>query len=288
VTIKLRTASRFRIAARSVVCAAIVSGAGVLGFCQSATAQFAFEEEVLPPRVVAWRLADRGFTGLSRPRFDGRVYVVDAVSPTGVPVRLFVDPGMGAIVGRQRLGAPETYARLERPAPGFGWTEEDAGARGAARPLSPEDNPASRPLRRPAGEALRPELDPDGVNPDNVGRSTPPRKVARANPARPPEKPAHRVSPEAPAPKLAPAEAAKAEPGIDAKPETKSAAIDKAPPATPAPAAAAKTSESTLAAASKPPAQDWKDPPADKKPVRVIGGATIVPGTAEKEQGAAQ
>ncbi|MBP1182693.1 hypothetical protein [Methylobacterium sp. PvR107] len=242
----------------------------------------------MPPRVVAWRLADRGFTGVGRPRFDGRVYVVDAVSPTGVPVRLLVDPGMGAIVGRQRLGAPETYARLERPAPGFGWTEEEAGPRGVARPLSPENNPAPRPQRRPAGEALRPEPNPDGVNPDNIGRSAPPRKTVRANPVRPLEKPAHRVSPEAPAPKLAPAESAKTEPGTDAKPETKSAAIDKAAPATPAPAAAAKTSESTLAAASKPPAQDWKDPPPDKKPVRVIGGATIVPGTAEKEQGAAQ
>jgi hypothetical protein len=286
VTIKLRTASRFRISARSAVCAALVSGVGVLGFCQSANAQFAFEEEVLPPRVVAWRLADRGFTGVGRPRFDGRVYVVDAVSPTGVPVRLFVDPGMGAIVGRQRLGAPETYARLERPAPGFGWTEEDAGPRRVARPLSPEGDPTLRPQRRPTGEAMRPEPNPDGVNPDGVGR--PSRKIARVNPVRPTEKAARRVSPEAPAPKLAPAEAAKTESGPDAKPETKSAAIDKAPPASTAPTPAAKTSESTLAATSKPPAQDWKDPPADKKPVRVIGGATIVPGTADKEQGAAQ
>ncbi|GJE47552.1 hypothetical protein GOFOIKOB_0577 [Methylobacterium tardum] len=287
-TIKLRTASRFRIAARTAVCAALLSGAGVLGLCQSANAQFAFEEEVLPPRVVAWRLADRGFTGVSRPRFDGRVYVVDAVSPTGVPVRLFVDPGMGAIVGRQRLGAPETYARLERPAPGFGWTEEDAGPRRVARPLSPEDDPTLRPQRRPAGEAMRPEPNPDGVNPDSVGRPAPARKIARVNPVRPPEKAARRVSPEAPAPKLAPAEAARTESGPDAKPETKSAAIDKAPPPNPAPTPAAKTSESTLAATSKPPAQDWKDPPADKKPVRVIGGATVVPGTAEKDQGAAQ
>ena len=59
--------------------------------------------------------AERGFSGVSRPRFDGRVYVVDAVSPTGVPMRLFVDPAAGAIVGRQRIGAPESYARLERP-----------------------------------------------------------------------------------------------------------------------------------------------------------------------------
>ena len=35
------------------------------------------------------------------------------------------------------------------------------------------------------------------------------------------------------------------------------------------------------AAAPKPAAKDWKDPPTDKKPVRVIGGATVVPGQAE-------
>ena len=72
-TITIGTASRFRIAAKATACAALISGAGLLALCQSANAQFAFEEEVLPPRVVAWRLADRGFTGVSRPRFDGRV-----------------------------------------------------------------------------------------------------------------------------------------------------------------------------------------------------------------------
>ena len=68
---------------------------------------------MLPPRVVAWRLADRGFTGLSRPRFDGRVYVVDAVSPNGVPVRLFVDPGAGAIPAPQR-SVDDTRAGFEQ------------------------------------------------------------------------------------------------------------------------------------------------------------------------------
>jgi hypothetical protein len=293
VTIEFRTAARVRSTATASVRAVLVIGAGLLGLCQSAEAQFAFAEEVLPPRVVAWRLADRGFTGLSRPRFDGRVYVVDAVSPNGVPVRLFVDPGAGAIVGRQRLGPPETYARLERPAPGFGWTEDDAGPRRALRPFPPEDGPDARLPRRPAVEPPRADLNPDGVNPESVGRPVAPRKVARATPARPPEmKPAHRVSPEAPAPKLPAAQAAKPDANTDAKPDTKSAAIEKAPAAT-TPAASlaatppAATAEGTLAAA-KPATQDWKDPPADKKPVRVIGGATIVPGTAEKEPGAAQ
>ena len=289
-----RLASRARRATTRALCAALVSGSAILALCHGASAQFAFEDEILPPRVIAWRLADRGFSGVSRPRFDGRVYVVDAVSPTGVPMRLFVDPAAGAIVGRQRLGAPESYARLERPAPGFGWTEEDAGPRRVLRPATPDDvpPPAARPLRRANPEALRPDANPDGLNPDGRARPDAPRKVARAaQPGRQPEaKPALRTSPEAPAPKIAPAEAAKADPADAAKPDTKSAAIEKAPEANPAPAnaAPAKPASGAVAEAPKPAAQDWKDPPPDKKPVRIIGGATIVPGPSEKEPSAAQ
>ena len=246
--------------------------------------QFAFEDEVLPPRVVAWRLADRGFSGLSRPRFDGRVYVVDAVGPAGAPVRLFVDPMTGAIVGRRPIGAPETVARLERPAPGFGWTEDEVVPRRAMRPVPSEDGPVARTPRRPAGEALRPDANPEGVNPDNVGRTAPPKRVARGALVRTPElKPPPRTSPQAPAPKLAPADAAKADPNAGPAPETKAASIEKTPAAAPAPPSAtpSKPADAVVAGAPKPAAKDWKDPPTDKKPVRVIGGATVVPGQAD-------
>lgn len=259
-----------------------------MGLCRGASAQFIFEEEVVPPRVVAWRLADQGFTGLSRPRFNGRVYVVDAVSPAGMPTRLFVDPASGGIIGRQRLGASDTYARLERPAPGFGWTEDDTGPRHGLRPVPGAEGPALRLDRR---ATARPEGSPDGLNPDSAGRSAAPRKVARAAPARTPEQRAtHRVSPEAPAPKIAPADAAKLEPKTEPSPETKSASIEKVPAASPAPApdVAPKPAAPAIAEAAKPAAKEWKDPPADRKPVRVIGGATIVPGPSEKEPAAAQ
>lgn len=268
------------------LCATLLYGGALLGLCHGASAQFAFEEEVVPPRVVAWRLADQGFTGLSRPRFNGRVYVVEAVSPAGMPIRLFVDPGSGGIVGRQRLGAPDAYARLERPAPGFGWTEEDAGPRRALRAVPGADAPALRLDRR---TTARPEGNPDGLNPDSAGQSPTRRKLARTAPARNPElRATNRTSPEAPAPKIAPAEASKAEPKVEPAPETKSAAIDRAPSATPAPRPddAAKPAAPTVAEAAKPVAKDWKDPPTDKKPVRVIGGATIVPGPSEKEPAA--
>ncbi|MDP4023478.1 hypothetical protein Q8W71_12640 [Methylobacterium sp. NEAU 140] len=261
--------------------AAILSG-GLILASGAAHAQFAFEDDILPPRVVAWRLAERGFTGLSRPRFDGRTYVVEAVAPNGLPVRLFVDPAAGAIVARQPLGRPETYARLERPpgrsAPGYGWTEEDFTPRRAAEP---EAAAPQRPLRRPGAEAVRPpEANPYGVNPDAGARPEPARKVARTGPVRPPEaKPALRTAPEAPAPKLEaarpapkPEAPAAAAPG-DAKAEGKLS--DSKPVAQAAPAAA--------------PAKTWTDPPAEgRRPVRVIGGATVVPGTSDKDAGPAQ
>lgn len=264
--------------------AGFMSVLALVGVSAGARAQFAFEDEVLPPRVVAWRLADRGFSGLSRPRFDGRVYVVDAVGPAGAPVRLFVDPMTGAIVGRRPIGAPETVARLERPAPGFGWTEDEVVPRRAMRPVPSEDGPVARSQRRPAGEALRPDANPEGVNPDNVGRTAPPKRVARGALARTPElKPPPRTSPQAPAPKLAPADAAKADPNAGPAPETKAASIEKTPAAAPAPPSAtpSKPADAAVAGAPKPAAKDWKDPPTDKKPVRVIGGATVVPGQAE-------
>ncbi|MBN6819997.1 hypothetical protein ACXR8U_00180 [Methylobacterium radiotolerans] len=264
--------------------AGFMSVLALVGVSAGARAQFAFEDEVLPPRVVAWRLADRGFSGLSRPRFDGRVYVVDAVGPAGAPVRLFVDPMTGAIVGRRPIGAPETVARLERPAPGFGWTEDEVVPRRAMRPVPSEDGPVARPQRRPAGEAMRPDANPEGVNPDNVGRTAPPKRVARGALARTPElKPPPRTSPQAPAPKLAPADAAKADPNAGPAPETKAASIEKTPAAAPAPPSAtpSKPADAAVAGAPKPAAKDWKDPPTDKKPVRVIGGATVVPGQAE-------
>ncbi|MCJ2070357.1 hypothetical protein MKK75_16375 [Methylobacterium sp. J-030] len=293
--ITIRTAARLRTTTTRTLCAALLSGGALMGLCRGASAQFAFEEEVVPPRVVAWRLADQGFTGLSRPRFNGRVYVVEAVSPAGMPMRLFVDPGSGGIVGRQRLGGPDTYARLERPAPGFGWTEEDAGPRRIVRPVPTEEAPALRLDRRPASTSARPETNPDAVNPDHVGRSTPPRKVARTAPVRNPDlRASHRTSPEAPAPKIVPAETATTESKTGPAPETKSAAIDKsaaiekAPSASPAqrPDEAAKPSVPAVADAAKSTAKEWKDPPADRKPVRVIGGATIVPGPSEKEPAA--
>ncbi len=274
--------SAYLVSARLRLCAlraALLSAGLIVAGAGAANAQgFArtfFEDDVLPPRVIAWRLADRGFTGLSRPRFDGRVYLVDAVSPAGMPVRIVVDPTSGAIVGRERMPGPDLYARLERPPvrsmPGYGWTEDDV-----ARPLQPapyEPGAAARQPRRPGLEAARPpESNPLGLNPESSRRVDPPRKVARTGPAKVPEKPSlAKVSPAAPVPKAAPEV-------VQPTPEATTPAASANPPAEPKPVAAAAA-----------PKQDWKDPPAEgKRNVRMIGGATIVPGTPGKDGEAAQ
>ncbi len=137
--------------------AASAGGASAQGFARTF-----FEDDVLPPRVIAWRLADRGFTGVTRPRYDGRFYLVDAISPAGMPVRVVVDPTSGAIVGRERMPGQEVYARLERPPvrsmPGYGWTEEDVARRRNPPPTNPARPPASR-----AGPAPRPCVRPRAI-----------------------------------------------------------------------------------------------------------------------------
>ena len=326
-------------------CALLLAAAG------TAQAQYAFDDAIMPPRAVAWRLAERGFTGIGRPRFDGRAYVVEAFNPNGARVRLFVDAQDGAILGRQRLD--EGPVAIARPAPGYGWTEDDAlprrPMRQAERLLPPADipMPESRgmPLRRPPPdvEFARPDgsigapgrsladPNPQGVNPDRRSRAEQPRKLARVgSPAKAPEskvldgkaldgKAQTRTVPEAP--RLRPVEASKP----DAKPENPVATVDQpkaAPPpgVTPTPAAIQPPAEGTEAKApavksqaspaseskpadaktadaktadaktadaktpdAKPADQSWKNPPETRRNVRVIGGATLVPGTPDKD-----
>jgi hypothetical protein len=278
----------------------------------AARAQFAYEPDLfMPPRAVIWRLNERGFTEVTRPRFDGQAYIVEASNPYGERVRLFVDARDGRVLGRQRLDAPtpEMPARVVRRAPGYGWTEEDEAPRRpireAERIVPPADIPfpQAQPRRPPADFAGRSDLaarpdpvpraptpsrtepvdrNPMGLNPDARTpearpKSETPRKVVRLNPPTKPAVPS--ATPEAP--KLSDVPAVATPP--EAKPGAASAAV--APPQAMTPATSAT---STTPAAVQPPpdkaAQNWRDVPADaKRPVRVIGGATIVPGTTAKD-----
>lgn len=275
-------------------------------------------EAPLSPRAVADSLQDRGFTEIGRPRFDGRAYRVEATGPRGARMRLLVDARDGAVIGREALGEAYYPSALRpRPvAPGYGWTEEDdrpRRIREAERLVPPADIPSmapsaarspaplaprgpslddgrirseraapSRPVlpRQEANAGIAPQIAPDanpyGLNPDAASRPDAPRRIAKVAP---PAKPAAaRTAPLAPAPSLRPAEAAAPREMTPAA-KTDEKPVDAAPAKSAEPAgqpAAAKTAESATA----PKDRAWQDPPADgaRKPVRVIGGATIVPG----------
>jgi hypothetical protein len=266
-----------------------------------AYAQYAYEPDALmPPRAVIWRLNDRGFTEISRPRFDGRAYVVEASGPYGDRVRLFVDARDGAILDRQRLGAASAPPpiRVVRPAPGYGWTEDDETPRRRLREaegmVPPADIPAmpGMPQRRSRIETVVPpsvrtegaDRNPLGMNPEPKGRQDAPRKVVRLNP---PAKPAA-PRPASDSPKLA--DTPPAVPKPEAAPATAGLEAPQSAP-NPTPAAIQPPAQPVAQSPAQPPApektasKDWKDPPADqKRAVRVIGGATVVPGTTAKDE----
>lgn len=292
---------------RALFAGVLASVLGLSAFgAGTARAQYLYEPDVmLPPRAVVWRLNDRGFTEVTRPRFDGRAYVVEASSPYGDRVRLFVDARDGGIIGRQRLDAPfEPPARVVRRTPGYGWTEEDAAPRRpireAERIVPPADIPfpqettrrarpdtleRSEPAPRSASPARPDAIDrnPMGLNPDARGVETrppteTPRKVVRLNP--PAKAATAPVTPSAPKLSDVPPAAAK----VEAAPGTASAAVEPPKVVSPAASGSAMTPASNQPAADKPAVQAWKDLPADaKRPVRVIGGATVVPGTTAKD-----
>ncbi|GBU17563.1 MULTISPECIES: hypothetical protein [Methylobacterium] len=284
--------------ARALLAGLVLSAAGAATV--PAQAQYVYDDVLLPPRAVAWRLGERGYSGLSRPRFDGRAYVVEAFAPDGGRVRLFVDARDGIILGRQRLGEP-VYApppvRVARPAaPGYGWTEDDM-AQGRLVPPANIPYPgvqaeprrpvirSETPVRRAELPARPDAVDPNtlGLNPDAQRRPEPARKakaVAPATAAKP------RIAPEPPVAKAPEPSAAETKPApVEAKPaadEPAKVAARPEPSAAPAPAA-------PTPASVQPPPQEkaadssWKEPPTEKRNVRVIGGATMVPGDAKSD-----
>lgn len=94
---------------------------------QSASAQwfgdFVVQGPIPPQRVLA-QLRRRGFSDISRPLFDGSVYLIEGLNPRGLRVRLVIDAYDGEILERQRLadpmlreGTPGRIVRLDPSAP---------------------------------------------------------------------------------------------------------------------------------------------------------------------------
>ncbi|GEP00926.1 hypothetical protein [Methylobacterium haplocladii] len=253
----------------------------------------AYEDELppIPPRAVVYRLQDRGFTEIARPRFDGRAYVVEATNPAGSRVRLFVDVREGGVIGRERLDTPYyPSGRVARSAPGYGWTEEDVVPRRAARTpeglLPPADIPLPRPslhaeIDRAPGVSPRPGA-PDantfGVNPEarggtrgDAGKGDKARAAAaqrRTAKLTQPVKPAAPSgSPEAPIPQTTtssePTKPDAAKPLEAAKPPEAAKAVVEPPKTEPAPLTPAANQP---VAAEKPSAPQATEAPVAEKP----------------------
>ncbi|WP_284211082.1 hypothetical protein [Methylobacterium brachythecii] len=292
-----RTRSSRAVSHRSRALRAMLLGAAALSLVAASEASAQFygyvgtyrgpidEDDMapMPPRAVVYRLQDRGFSEISRPRFDGRAYVVEATNPAGHRVRLYVDAGDGSIFGRQRIDAPPN--RVARAAPGYGWTnDEPAMRRGRDQEalLPPGDIPLPRPSLHSESEraptiASRPgATDPNtyGVNPDaRSGAKPDARKADKAQQRKtakltPPSKPAApRIAPEAPVPTVAPVE--QAAPNAGATPEpAKVPDVVKAPDAVKAPAELPKAETAPLLPAAKLPVNEEKaaEKPAEPAP----------------------
>ncbi|WP_438344553.1 hypothetical protein [Methylorubrum populi] len=176
------------------------------------------------------------------------------------------------------------------------------GLRGA--PLG-EARGAPRAERVPP--VARPEANPLGLNPDAAGRAEAPRRAAVRTAPTPKLPSQARIAPSAPEPSLrsgspAMTPAAKSDAGKseaksevkpDTKPETREAKavepklnepkpdVAKSEAAKPEAKESGREPTKTAESKSAPAAgKGWQDPPADgaRKNVRVIGGATVVPG----------
>ena len=247
-----------------------------------------YRVEATSPRGQRVRLVVDAREGdvIGREPLGGVYYPADRVRPAA--------PGYGWTEDDMRPRRPlRETERIVPPAdipsvPGLR-TAPSAGDRGTPREVRVERTP---PMARP-------EANPLGVNPDAVGRSeTPRRAAARTSPA--PKLPSQaRIAPTAPEPKLrsdpagssamtpaAKSEPAKSDPAKSdpAKSDAREARAVEPKASEERPEAAKEpVNEPTKTAESKPaPAagKGWQDPPADgaRKNVRVIGGATVVPG----------
>jgi hypothetical protein len=273
-----------------------------------AAAQWFGSNGPMPPGAIMRALMQQGFAEIGRPRFDGRVYVVEGVNARGVPVRLVIDAYDGGVLSRTRLETPLMPPRgigplRERGGDRFEEAKEFAPPGRIPGPgrYDPREAEPRRAERLESFELRRTEprrFDrPDGYDP----RETESRRVER-----PDQRPTRAARGEPPAlesppnPAQAPARAATRAP---AEPQSGAAPVEVSPPPvkapdtpattaaiTPAPPAAAKAEIAAppVAPVTPPPAPDPARPanralpgdaPATEPPrrtVRVIEGVTPV------------
>lgn len=203
----------------------------------------------LPPGAIYAGLQRRGLRPLSRPRFTGAEYLVDAVNPRGDQVRLVIDAFDGEILDRRQIAAAMVPPRNVGP-----------GLYAAPGPYAPPQMapPEAAPRRKTA------RVDPS--------RAPKPSRAAPASQA-PAGDPGPAVSPAAPPPA-----AVQTEPPALAAPAPAATAsipvLDPAPAKTPEPAPRAEPNRAAEAPATE----------AAPRPVRVIQGVTSVPAAGGEPQ----
>lgn len=174
----------------------VAAGAGLAFWLAAAPASAqwfgGFEaERPIPPQGIVRMLMGRGFSGITRPRFDGEVYTVDGINRSGERVRLTIDAFDGDIVGRTRLahaGPPDEGSLVPPRDVGRGRIEPD-------EPFAPPPAQVEIPRTARLGEPAAPQ----------APRSEPPvrKPPATRSPPRPSE-----AAPAQPRPAPAPAVAA--------------------------------------------------------------------------------
>ncbi len=241
----------------------------------------------LPRDAIVDRLEDRGFDDVGRPRFDGSVYVVEALSRRSGPVRLVVD----AFDGRILRESPLAVARIGREDDGGIEIDSDDVPRGRSG-FPPAEMPnapgyrANGPEDLQRREALSP-AEPDLAAPRPSGRTRPadprlapdmPGAASRAPESQEPRREASRpsgleagvpsgvvegVNPDSRRAAARPA----ARPSAAARPADTVAPSARTSPSAPAPATAATPEE-------RKPAPGPATAEAGERKVRVIQGVT--------------
>ena len=274
--------------------AMIAAAVGVmLLFANPATAQilpYGQEDEPLPPPTISRMLLRRGYEPLGRPRFQGDVYMVQALSPSGARVRLMVDAYNGSIIRSMRIDEDlgpvlprgrdypdrevdldqldDVPPRASRPQPQF---EDETLRSGRLQP-----QPGNEPPR-----AQRPQPERKAARSETQGRAP----VAPAPSRRSAQPAAPATTPAAPAPVV---EKPKEDPPVHDKPAATAAAPAPSPkedmPAAAAPAPAPLPVEAARPAPAKPEAARTAEKTVEDKPatagpsqaVRVIEGVTPI------------
>ena len=136
----------------------VAAGAGLAFWLAAAPASAqwfgGFEaERPIPPQGIVRMLMGRGFSGITRPRFDGEVYTVEGINRSGERVRLTIDAFDGDIVGRTRLahaGPPDEESLVPPRDVGRGRIEPD-------EPFAPPPAQVEIPRTARLGEPAAPQ-----------------------------------------------------------------------------------------------------------------------------------